>query len=117
VVRHLARYPGATATNPYPNEEDLKDLYGVFASLGARGVESATADYQLSELAAAIYARGWSYSIDRAGGDFRATVEHPTGDQSQFRAVGIGWSLEAALAFALEKAFTIVERHESLAAR
>jgi len=68
--------------------------------------------FDMTELAAAVYARGWTYSIDRTGSDFRATVAQPGGDRDQFRAVGIGWSLEASLAFALAKALTIVQRLE-----
>jgi hypothetical protein len=78
-------------------------LKAVIGSLAGHGVASSDQGYDLSALAAAVYARGWSYSIDRAGGDFRA--------------VGIGWSMEAALAFALDKALKVVERREALVAR
>lgn len=111
------RYPGAVTTNPYPNEEDLKDLSAVHEALARHGVEPAETGYELSTLAAAIYAHGWSYDIDRTGGDFRATVNQSSGELGQFHAVGMGWSLEVALAFALEKAFTITQRRESLAIR
>ena len=81
--------------------------------MAAHGVASTETGYDLSKLAAAVYARGWTYSIDRAGGDFRATVEQSSRDHEQFRAVGIGWTLEAALAFALAKAFQLVKRIET----
>jgi hypothetical protein len=111
----LARHPGAIATNPYPNEEDLKDLGSAHEVLAQHGVGSAETGYALSVLAAAIYARGWSYDIDRTGGDFRATVNQSGEDNGRFQTVGMGWSLEAALAFALEKALTIAQRRERLA--
>jgi hypothetical protein len=116
-VRQLARYPGAITTNPYPNEADLNDLKAVHEALAQYGVVSADGGYDVSTLAAAIYAHGWSYDIDRAGGDFRASVNQSSGDLGQFHAVGMGWSLEVALAFALEKAFAIAQRRESLATR
>jgi hypothetical protein len=95
----------------------LKDLGAVHEALAQHGVESAGTGYGLSVLAAAAYARGWSYDIDRIGGDYRATVNQSGGEHGQFHAVGMGWSLEVALAFALEKALTIAQRHESLATR
>lgn len=113
----MARYPGAVTTNPYPNEDDLKDLSVAHEALAQHGVDPAATGYGLSTLAAAIYAHGWSYDIDRTGGDFRATVNQSSGELGQFHAVGMGWSLEVALAFALEKAFTIAQRRESLAIR
>ena len=116
-MRRLARHLGAIATNPYPNEDDLKILEAARAALAGFGVASAESGYDLSALAAAIYARGWSYSIDRTGGDFRAIVAQSGGDHGQFQAMGIGWSMEAALAFALEKALKVDERRESAAIR
>jgi hypothetical protein len=86
----------------------LKDLGAVHETLASHGVGSVETGFDMTGLAAAVYARGWSYSIDRTGADFRATVAQPSGERDQFRAVGIGWSLEVALAFALAKAFTIV---------
>lgn len=116
-MRPLARHLGATITNPYPNEDDLASLSGVHAVLAEHGVAPAAAGgYDLATLAAAIYARGWSYDIDRAGGDFRASVNQSSGDLGQFHAVGLGWSLEAALAFALEKAFSLAQRRQALPA-
>jgi hypothetical protein len=84
--------------------------------LADHGVGSAGTSYDLTVLAAAIYAHGWSYDIDRTGGDFRATINQ-SGEAGQLRAVGMGWSLEAALAFALARAFKISQPGESLAAR
>jgi hypothetical protein len=57
-----------------------------------------------------------SYSIDRQGSDDRATVIQSVRELGQFQAVGTGWTMDAALAFALEKAFKIVRRREDLAA-
>ena len=81
------------------------------------GVTTSEHGYDLSVLAAAVYARGWSYSIDRAGGDYRAIVQQSGGENGQFSAVGIGWSMEATLAFALDKALKVIDRRESLAVR
>ena len=90
---------GATATNPYPNADDLKDLGTVHEMLASQGVGSIMTGFDMTELAAAVYARGWTYSIDRTGSDFRATVAQPGGDRDQFRAVGSGgrWKLRSRL--------------------
>jgi hypothetical protein len=71
-----------------------------YQTLTTRGILSDTDEVDVNRLAAAIYARGWSYSVDRAGSDFRATIDK----RDQTHAVGAGWSVEAAMAFALEKA-------------
>jgi len=86
----------------------MNDLGAVHEALAKHGVGSADTSYDLTLLAAAVYARGWSYDIDRTGGDFRATINQ-SGELGQFRAVGMGWSLEAALAFALARAFKIAQ--------
>ena len=116
-LRQFSRDPGAIVTNLYPNELDLRALGATHAALTAAGVKSVTGGYEMAELASAIYAYGWSYSVDRAGGDFRATVEYSSGNADQFRAVGIGWSLESALAIALENALSIIQKRAALAAR
>ena len=85
-------------------------------ALARHGIGSAGADYAMTVLAAAVYARGWSYDIDRIGSDYRATIHQSGEGQKQFHVAGMGWSLEAALAFALEKALSIARRRESLAA-
>jgi hypothetical protein len=114
----MARHLGATITNLYPNENDLADLNTVHESLAERGVAaSADGSYGLTTLAAAIYANGWSYDIDRTGGDFRASINQSSGELGQFHAVGLGWSLEAALAFALDKAFALVQHRQALSLR
>lgn len=114
----MTRHPGATITNVYPNETDLAGLQAVHETLAEHGVApAADGGYNLAALAAAIYAHGWSYDIDRAGGDFRASINQSTGELGQFHAVGLGWSLEAALAFALEKAFELVRQRQALIAR
>jgi hypothetical protein len=112
----LARHPGATATNPSPSEEEVKDHGTANQALADHGIGSAGAGYDMSTLAAAVYARGWSYNIDRLGSDYRATVIQSVRELGQFQAVGTAWSMDAALAFALEKAFKIVRRRENLAA-
>jgi hypothetical protein len=113
----LAHHSGATTTNPYPSEDDLKDLAAVHATLASHGVKSTGADFELSELAAAIYAHNWSYDIDRTGSDYRAIVEQHGSDLGQMRAIGVAWSMEAALAFALEKAFSIAKQRGAMITR
>jgi hypothetical protein len=95
----------------------LKSLEVAGAGLASHGVESTENGYDLSVLAAAVYARGWSYSIDRTGGDYRAIVQQSGGDQGQFSAVGIAWSMEAALAFALDKALKVAGRRDTVSVR
>jgi hypothetical protein len=79
------------------------------------GIGSSETGYELPVLAAAVYARGWSYNIDRLGSDYRATVSQSSRELGQFQAIGVGWSMEAALAYALEKALKVVQRRASLA--
>jgi hypothetical protein len=95
----------------------LKDLAAVCESLAGRGVAAAGPAHTISELAAAIYGHKWSYGIDRSGADFRAIIELRGGQLGQLRAIGVAWSMEAALAFALEKAFAIVQRRGAVSNR
>jgi hypothetical protein len=114
-AHQLARHPGATATNPNPSEEEVTSLVRTHGALIELGIGSAGTGFEMSVLAAAVYARGWSYNIDRLGSDFRATVSQSSRELGQFQAIGVGWSMEAALAYALEKALKIVQRRASLA--
>jgi hypothetical protein len=61
----------------------------------------------MPELAAAVYARGWSYAIDREGGDYRATVSQSGKNSLRFRTVATGWTMETALALCLARALAI----------
>ena len=111
-----ARHPGATTTNPYPSEEEVTSLALTHQALVEFGVGSSETGYAMSILAAAVYARGWSYNIDRLGSDYRATISQSSRELGQFQAIGVGWSMEAALAYALEKALKVVQRRQSVAA-
>ncbi len=115
-ARPLARHPGATATNPNPSEEEVANLALTHEALVERGVGSAGTTLEMSVLAAAVYARGLSYNIDRLGSDFRATVSQSSRELGQFQAIGVGWSMEAALAYALEKALSVTQRRQTVAA-
>ena len=115
-VRPLARHAGATATNLNPSEEEVANLILTHEALIERGIGSAGTGFEMTVLAAAVYARGWSYNIDRLGSDFRATVSQSSRELGQFQAIGVGWSMEAALAYALEKALAVVQRRQGVAA-
>ena len=103
--------------HPGPSDEEANDLALTHEELVGRGIGSAETGHAMAVLAAAVYARGWSYSIDRLGSDYRATVGQSSRELGQFQAVGFGWTMEAALAYALEKALKLVQRRESLATR
>jgi hypothetical protein len=94
----------------------VNDLARTHEALVEHGIGSAGTGDEMAVLAAAVYARGWSYRIDRLGSDHRATVGQSSRELGRFQAVGFGWSMEAALAYALEKALKIVQRRASLAA-
>jgi hypothetical protein len=115
-ARPLARHAGATATNSNPSEEEVANLVLTHGALVERGIGSTGTGFEMPVLAAAVYARGWSYSIDRLGSDFRATVSQSSRELGQFQAIGVGWSMEAALAYALEKALSVAQRRPSVAA-
>jgi hypothetical protein len=85
-------------------DDEAKKLSSSHAILESHGVLEPDADYNVSTLAAAIYARRWSYNIDRSGSDFRATVTTSSETSRGLHAVGVGWSVEVALAFALANA-------------
>jgi len=86
---------------------DLADTQKALTEFGILSTESG---HDMGQLAAAVYARGWSYNIDRVGSDYRASVLQSSRELGQFQATGVGWTMEAALAYALEKALTIVQR-------
>ncbi len=88
----------------------MVDLAATQKALNELGIDSTESGHEMGQLAAAVYARGWSYNIDRVGSDFRATVLQSSRELGQFQATGVGWTMEAALAYALEKALTIAHR-------
>lgn len=85
-------------------DDEAKKLSTTHATLERHGVLAPDADYDVSTLAAAIYARRWSYNIDRTGADYRATVNTSEASNRGVNAVGVGWSVEVALAFAFANA-------------
>jgi hypothetical protein len=91
------------ASNQYPGERDLHDLAAAHAKLTAHGLLAGAQGYDLTILAAAVYASGWSYRIDRATGmpGFEAEVQMQDG-VTRHRAMG--WDPAVALAFALSAA-------------
>lgn len=91
---------------PYPNENDLHALGGVHDLLAALGVAPGPGGYDLTTLAAAIYAHGWAYDIDLGGGGYQAGIRPQTAQTQQPSVAGVGWTPEAALAFALAQALT-----------
>src|SRR4051812_12784505 len=93
-----AYYAGAMTTDRHPSEEEIGKLASTHEALAGFGVRSAGTSYDMSVLAAAVYAHGWAYGIDRVGSDYRATVSQSSRELGQFHAVGLGWTMEAALA-------------------
>lgn len=85
-------------------DDEAKKLSSAHAILERYGVLAPDTDYNVSTLAAAIYARRWSYNIDRSGADYRATVTATQDSDRGLRSVGVGWSVEVALAFAFANA-------------
>ena len=105
-----ARTRNEIATDAYPNADDLARLATAHETLDAHGVARGRDGYGVSSLAAAVYARGWSYAIDLGSGGFQAEVRPPGTGLGQLNAVGVGWAPESALAFALVRALQSVAR-------
>ncbi|MDQ2654526.1 MAG: hypothetical protein M3Z20_15960 [Chloroflexota bacterium] len=91
------------SSDPYPSAGDTHELAAAHEILTTHGVLVGASGYDLTTLAAAVYAAGWSYRIDRAMGmpGFEAEVRLRDGVTSH-RAMG--WEPEVALAFALSTA-------------
>jgi hypothetical protein len=94
------------ATAPYPDDDDQQALAEAHELLRSSGIAPGASGYDIHTLAAASYAYGWAYGIDRAAGGvgFRAKVHPQQAGEAQPDSVGVGWTPEAALAFALAKA-------------
>jgi hypothetical protein len=92
---------------PHPTDVEAARLLAIHQTLARLGVASRGGAYDLSLLASAIYARGWTYRIDRVGGEFQATIARSGGGQRQFQAAASGWSMDAALAGALANALAM----------
>ena len=88
----------------YPNDDDQRALLNARQVLAASGVAAAPSGYDLTTLAAAIYARGWAYRIDRAAGSFQAEIRPQRDGTTQPFVAEVGWTAEVALTFALTQA-------------
>jgi hypothetical protein len=82
-------------------DDEVDSLATLHAALEQHGIVESGAAYDAATLAASIYARGWSYSVDRSGADYQATVVITRDATHGTRVVRVGWSVEVALAFAL----------------
>src|ERR671916_2130011 len=88
----------------YPNDDDQSALLEAQQVLAASGVAPAPSGYDLTTLAAAVYARGWAYRIDRAAGSFQAEIRPQRDGANQPVGIKSGWTADVALAFALAQA-------------
>src|SRR5215218_4362972 len=88
----------------YPNDDDQHALLEAQQVLTAAGVTATPAGYDLTTLAAAVYARGWAYRIDRAAGSFQAEIRPQQNGANQPLGIKSGWTADVALAFALAQA-------------
>ena len=88
----------------YPNDDDQLALLEAQRILTASGVAAPPSGYDLTTLAAAVYARGWAYRIDRSAGSFQAEIRLQRNGATQPLGTKSGWSADVALAFALAHA-------------
>ena len=88
----------------YPNDDDQLSLLEAQRILAASGVAAPPSGYDLTTLAAAVYARGWAYRIDRAAGSFQAEIRPQQNAANQPLSIKSGWTADVALAFALAQA-------------
>ncbi len=88
----------------YPNDDDHRALLEAQDVLAASGVAAPASGYDLTTLAAAVYARGWAYRIDRAAGSFQAEIRPHRDGANQPLGIKSGWTADVALAFALAQA-------------
>ena len=88
----------------YPNDDDHVALLEAQRVLAASGVVAPPAGYDLTTLAAAVYARGWAYRIDRSAGSFQAEIRPQRDGANQPLGIKSGWTADIALAFALAQA-------------
>ena len=85
----------------YPNDDDQHALLEAQEVLAASGVAAPPSGYDVSTLAAAVYARGWAYRIDRSAGSFQAEIRPQRDGATQPLGIKSGWTADVALAFAL----------------
>jgi hypothetical protein len=99
------------SSESFPSDYDDRDLEAVHDLLAAHGIVPSAQGYDLQTLAAAIYARGWKYGVDRVEGSFRAEIRSNAAAQGQWQgfqlqspAYGTNGSMAGALAIALSQA-------------
>ena len=91
--------------NEYPNDAERTDLSKAHASLRDHGLPPGPQGYDVGTIAAWVYANGWMYSIDRLGASYRAEIRPGANNGPRtFHVVEMGWTPDAAMAFALTKA-------------
>src|SRR5215210_8856133 len=88
----------------YPNDDDQSALLEAQQVLAASGVAPAPSGYDMTTLAAAVYARGWAYRIDRSAGSFQAEIRPQRDGATQPLGTKSGWTADVALAFAFAHA-------------
>ena len=92
--------------DPFPNDEDMRDLDEAHALLLRASIPAGPTGYDLETLAAAAYDHGWAYRIDRATGmaGYQVELRSQSGVASQPLVSAVGWEPNVALAFALARA-------------
>jgi hypothetical protein len=100
---------------PYPDDTDLRDLAEAHERLRTQGIEPGPDGYSMDALAAATYARGFMYRIDRATGigGYRVELRLQRGAATQPFVAGVGWEPGVALAFALDQALLRLGREHN----
>ena len=88
----------------YPNDDDQLALLEAQRFLPRPESRAPPSGYDLTTLAAAVYARGWAYRIDRAAGSFQAEIRPQRDGANQPLGIKSGWTADVALAFALAQA-------------
>ena len=78
----------------YPNDDDQLALLDAQRILAASGVAAPPSGYDLTTLAAAVYARGWAYRIDRAAGSFQAEIRAQQNGANQPLGAKSGWTAD-----------------------
>lgn len=94
--------------DPYPNEDDLRELADAHDRLAANGVLPGAHGYDIETLAATSYRYGWSYRIDRSAGilGYQVELRPQHGLALQPMVSALGWEPEVAMAFALSRALS-----------
>jgi len=88
-------------------EDEHHDLLAAERVLAEHGLPSSRDGYDLTTLAAAVYARGWGYGIDNLAGGYHAEILPLASSRLRTRVHRIGASPEAALSLALAHALTL----------